>query len=219
MPTPSCPTCCSLPTSSRPSKSASRRGGRSSRRALCSVCPRPPSRRRSPSSMATAARGCPPTCCRPSATTSARTPSSASTSRASSSTPTGRAPPAGSPPTPTRLRATEAGWCHLAGVGPATASQRSARGGPAALFPPLSGGVFPVKWEDIRESLTRPTLPPEDRQEAALLGASCSRATSSRAQWSSQVVVRVADVNVRSRSRWCGCTQNTEHRSRALGSA
>ena len=65
---------------------------------------RPPSRRRSPSSMATAARGCPPTCCRHSATTSARTPSSASTTRASSSTPTGRAPPAGSPPTPTRLR-------------------------------------------------------------------------------------------------------------------
>ena len=102
--TPSCPTCCSLPTSSRPSKSASRRGARSSRRGLCSACPRPPSRRRSPSSMATAARGCPPTCCRPSATTSARTPSSASTTRASSSTPTGRAPPAGSPPTPTRLR-------------------------------------------------------------------------------------------------------------------
>ena len=36
--------------------------------------------------------GCPPTCCRPSATTSARTPTSASTSRAAnSSTPTGPA--------------------------------------------------------------------------------------------------------------------------------
>ena len=42
MPTPSCPTCCSLPTSSRPSKSASRRGARS-RSWPCSACPRPPS--------------------------------------------------------------------------------------------------------------------------------------------------------------------------------
>ena len=45
---------------------------------------------------AIAPRGCPPTCCRRSATTSARTPMSASTSRAaSSSTPTGRATEAG----------------------------------------------------------------------------------------------------------------------------
>ena len=43
------------------------------------------------STMATAARACPPTCCKPSAITSAPTPTSASTSRAaSSSTPTGR---------------------------------------------------------------------------------------------------------------------------------
>ena len=49
-----------------------------------------PSPRRWPTTTATAASGCRPTCCRPSATTSAPTPTSASTSRAKArSTPTG----------------------------------------------------------------------------------------------------------------------------------
>ena len=71
-----------------PGSLAARGRARPSKRA--SRCrPSPP---RSRTSTATAASGCRPTCCRPSATTSAPTPTSASTSRAaSSSTPTGPA--------------------------------------------------------------------------------------------------------------------------------
>ena len=85
-------TCCSIPSSARPSRTRSAPGARSSpsRPARASRCR--PSAPRWRSTTPIAASGCPPTCSRPSATTSARTPTSASTSpAASSSTPTGPA--------------------------------------------------------------------------------------------------------------------------------
>ena len=59
-------------------------GGTSWRRPSSSACRCRPSRRPWPTTTATAASGCRPTCCKPSAITSARTPTSASTSRARS---------------------------------------------------------------------------------------------------------------------------------------